>query len=181
MTGLTSVYHADVVGSTLRPPWLVEAREAMRAGKLAPDEYEAVADRAVDQALRIQEAAGVDVVTDGEMRRDFFADLFIHGMEGFSQESSWTAKFHGFDSDVAMEAEIPFTVTEKIKPLSSPTLREFLRREGQDSTAAEGHPSQPDAHQHLLVRGAFHRGISRRIRPVRRRRRCSPRLDARVI
>jgi 5-methyltetrahydropteroyltriglutamate--homocysteine methyltransferase len=126
MTGLTTVYHAEVVGSMLRPPWLVEAREAMRAGKIAPDDYETIADRAVDEALRIQVAAGVDVVTDGEMRRDFFADLFIHGMEGFSQESSWTARFHGYDGDVAMEAEIPFTVTEKIKPLSSPTLKEFL-------------------------------------------------------
>jgi 5-methyltetrahydropteroyltriglutamate--homocysteine methyltransferase len=126
MSGLTTVYHAEVVGSMLRPPWLVEAREAMRAGKIAADEYEAIADRAVDEALRIQEAAGVDVVTDGEMRRDFFADLFIHGMEGFSQESSWTARFHGYDGDVAMEAEIPFTVTEKIKPRSSPTLKEFL-------------------------------------------------------
>lgn len=126
MTGLTTVYHADVVGSMLRPLWLVEARDAMRAGKIAPDEYETIADRAVDEALRIQEVAGVDVVTDGEMRRDFFADLFIHGMEGFSQESAWTAKFHGYDTEVAMEAEIPFTVTEKIKPLSSPTLKEFL-------------------------------------------------------
>ena len=59
MTGLTTVYHAEVVGSMLRPPWLVEAREAMRAGKIAPDDYETIANRAVDEALRIQDRKSV--------------------------------------------------------------------------------------------------------------------------
>ena len=68
------IYHADVIGSMLRPEWLVEARQSMRAGTLDPAEYKAIEDRAVDEALRIQETAGVDVVTDGEMRRDIFFD-----------------------------------------------------------------------------------------------------------
>ena len=51
---------------------------------LDPGEYKAIEDRAVDEALRIQEDGGVDVVTDGEMRRDIFFDQFVSGMDGFS-------------------------------------------------------------------------------------------------
>lgn len=120
------IYRADVIGSMLRPPWLVEARGDFRAGKLGAEEYKAVEDRAVDEALRIQETAGVDVVSDGEMRRDIFFDLFINGMEGFSQQQAWTVQFHSKDDDVAMEVPIPFTVTDRIKRRSSPALDEFL-------------------------------------------------------
>jgi 5-methyltetrahydropteroyltriglutamate--homocysteine methyltransferase len=126
MDEATAVYHADVIGSMLRPPWLVEAREAMRAGRLDAAEYKTIEDRAVDEALRIQETAGVDVVTDGEMRRDIFFDLFVNGMEGFSHERAWTVEFHARDTEVAFEVDIPFTVTGRIKPLSSPALTEFV-------------------------------------------------------
>jgi 5-methyltetrahydropteroyltriglutamate--homocysteine methyltransferase len=121
-----TVHHADVVGSMLRPPWLVAARQNMRAGQLDPDEYRAIEDRAVDEALRIQEAAGLQVVTDGEMRRDIFFDLFANGMEGFSQVKAWTVEFHQTDTEVAFEVEVPFSVTDRIKPRSSPALAEFL-------------------------------------------------------
>jgi 5-methyltetrahydropteroyltriglutamate--homocysteine methyltransferase len=121
-----TVYHADVVGSMLRPPWLVQARQQMRSGLLDAAEYRVIEDRAVDEALRIQEAAGVEVVTDGEMRRDIFFDLFVNGMEGFSQVPAWTVEFHERDTEVAFEVEIPFSVTGRVKPRSSPALAEFL-------------------------------------------------------
>lgn len=121
------IYHAEVIGSMLRPAWLSDAREAFRAGSLEPDAYRVVEDRAVEEALRIQEAAGVDVVTDGEMRRDIFYGHFVTGMEGFSHEPAWTVKFHGRDvDDIAMEREVPFTVIEKIRANSSPALAEFM-------------------------------------------------------
>jgi 5-methyltetrahydropteroyltriglutamate--homocysteine methyltransferase len=122
----TAVYHAEVIGSMLRPPWLVEARAAMRAGQMDADSYRAVEDRAVDEALGIQEAAGVDVVTDGEMRRDIFFDAFVAGMDGFSHEPAWTVQFHRPDEEQAFQVEIPFTVTERIRPRRSPALDEFL-------------------------------------------------------
>jgi 5-methyltetrahydropteroyltriglutamate--homocysteine methyltransferase len=122
------IYHADVIGSMLRPPWLVEARQAMRAGTLDPGEYRAIEDRAVDEALRIQETAGVDVVTDGEMRRDIFFDQFVSGMDGFSPVPAYTVQFHesGNDANVAMVVEIPFSVTGRLKVRSSPMLDEYL-------------------------------------------------------
>jgi 5-methyltetrahydropteroyltriglutamate--homocysteine methyltransferase len=126
MSKRPAVYRAEVIGSMLRPPWLVEARAAMRSGQIEADAYRAAEDRAVDEALRIQEMAGVDVVTDGEIRRDIFFDAFVAGMEGFTHEPAWKVQFHGEHEDVAMEVEIPFTVSGKIKPRSSPALAEFV-------------------------------------------------------
>ncbi len=111
----------------LRPPWLVESRADFREGKLDLESYKSVEDRAVDEALRIQEDAGVDVVTDGEMRRDIFFDQFVTGMEGLTpQPNNYTVQFRGKDTDDAMQVEIPFTVTDKITVRSSPALDEFL-------------------------------------------------------
>ena len=64
----------DVVGSLLRPPYLVEARTAREAGRLAPATFKRVEDRAVDEAVALQDAAGLDVVSDGELRRYAFLD-----------------------------------------------------------------------------------------------------------
>jgi 5-methyltetrahydropteroyltriglutamate--homocysteine methyltransferase len=121
----TAVYRADVVGSMLRPAWLLQACRDMRAGTTTPERYRETEDRAVEEAVRIQEAAGVDVVTDGEMRRDIFFDLFLSGMEGFSHEAAHTVRFHGKRPEDAMEVQVPFTVTERLRPRSSPALAEF--------------------------------------------------------
>jgi 5-methyltetrahydropteroyltriglutamate--homocysteine methyltransferase len=97
----------------------------MRAGQLSPDDYRAIEDRAVDDALRIQEEAGVDVVTDGEMRRDVFFDFFIKGLTGLSMLPGIKVQFHSGDSDLAMEFQIPFTVTERVTALACPAVEEF--------------------------------------------------------
>ena len=61
---------ADVVGSLLRPPYLREARAGMRAGTVTDAQLRTVEDRAVREAIALQEAAGLDVITDGELRRN---------------------------------------------------------------------------------------------------------------
>jgi 5-methyltetrahydropteroyltriglutamate--homocysteine methyltransferase len=125
MPAATKIHRADVVGSMLRPPRLVEARAALRAGGLAAEEYRAIEDAAVDDAIRIQEEAGVDVVTDGEMRRDVFFDPFLKGLTGFEMRPSYTVRFRNRDSDVAMEVPIPFTVVERVRALPCPALEEL--------------------------------------------------------
>jgi len=49
---------ADVVGSLLRPPWLLKAQQDFAAGKLLQAAFKALEDRAVDEALELQERAG---------------------------------------------------------------------------------------------------------------------------
>ena len=70
------IYRSDVVGSLLRPAYLVEARRGAESGRLGPAAFKRLEDRAVDEAIDLQEAAGLAVVTDGEMRRyAFFGHL----------------------------------------------------------------------------------------------------------
>src|SRR5712692_12074967 len=60
---------SDVVGSLLRPPYLQEARRGAREGRVGVAEVQAAEDRAVREAIAMQEAAGLEVITDGELRR----------------------------------------------------------------------------------------------------------------
>jgi 5-methyltetrahydropteroyltriglutamate--homocysteine methyltransferase len=64
------VARSDVVGSLLRPSYLREARQAVREGRLSEAELRQVEDRAVREAIALQEGAGLDVITDGEYRRN---------------------------------------------------------------------------------------------------------------
>jgi 5-methyltetrahydropteroyltriglutamate--homocysteine methyltransferase len=75
-------FHADHVGSLLRPPALREAREKVRAGALSAEELRAVEDDAIRAAVRRQEAIGLRGVTDGEYRRDFWHLDFLRRLEG---------------------------------------------------------------------------------------------------
>lgn len=75
----------DVVGSLLRPPALLEARRQLEAGALSLAAFKQVEDRAVDDALRLQEEAGVEVVTDGEMRRLSFQSQLPAAVDGFGE------------------------------------------------------------------------------------------------
>jgi 5-methyltetrahydropteroyltriglutamate--homocysteine methyltransferase len=75
---------SDVVGSLLRPPRLLAAREQFAGGGLTTAELKAVEDDAVEEALRLQEEAGVAVVTDGEMRRVSFQSQVPAAVEGFA-------------------------------------------------------------------------------------------------
>jgi 5-methyltetrahydropteroyltriglutamate--homocysteine methyltransferase len=75
----------DVVGSLLRPPELLEAQSRHAAGELADADLARAEDRAVDEALRLQEEAGLEVVTDGEMRRLSFQSQLPAAVEGFGE------------------------------------------------------------------------------------------------
>jgi 5-methyltetrahydropteroyltriglutamate--homocysteine methyltransferase len=63
------VARSDVVGSLLRPDYLREARKAVRERTVPPETLRAAEDRAVREAIALQEGAGLDVITDGELRR----------------------------------------------------------------------------------------------------------------
>src|SRR5262245_36482928 len=88
-----SIYRSDVVGSLLRPDYLKQARASYEAGKLTDLEFKQTEDRAVDEALALQERAGVSVVTDGEMRRYAFYGHLIDANEGFDKYGGWAIPF----------------------------------------------------------------------------------------
>ena len=91
---------ADVVGSLLRPEYLREAREAARAGTIGPDELRTSEDKAVLEAIALQEGAGIEAITDGEYRRSGWIALIpiiddplfsppVSGFEFLDADSGW--------------------------------------------------------------------------------------------
>ena len=87
------MYRSDVVGSLLRPVYLKEARERHEAGKLSDAEFKLAEDRAVDEAVELQLLTGVEMITDGEMRRYAFYGHLIDAVEGFDKFGGWAIPF----------------------------------------------------------------------------------------
>lgn len=83
--GIMIKAHVDVVGSLLRPPELIEALQLRSKGEISPPEFKRIEDAAVDAALRLQEEAGLEVLTDGEMRRLSFQSQVCESYSGFSE------------------------------------------------------------------------------------------------
>ncbi len=76
------LFPTSTVGSWPRPPRLQRARRDVAAGRLAPEGLREVEDQAVRDWLAVQEAVGIDVVTDGEQRRDNFYSFVADRLEG---------------------------------------------------------------------------------------------------
>ena len=87
-------YRSDVVGSLLRPNYLKAARASHAAGTVSDAAFKQIEDRAVDDAIALQVRAGMDVVSDGEMRRYAFFGHLIEATEGFDKSGGWAIPFH---------------------------------------------------------------------------------------
>ena len=80
---MTEALRTSVVGSHARPSWFVAGIAAAERGEFGPADLEEMLDDAVDLALRDQEDAGIDIVSDGEMRRaGFFTAEFYRHLTG---------------------------------------------------------------------------------------------------
>jgi hypothetical protein len=87
-------YPAEVVGSLLRPEYLKRSFEAFERGDITEDELGAAQDRAALEAIRLQEECGLDVLTDGEVRRRFWFDPLTASL-GYNYEESAPVPFTG--------------------------------------------------------------------------------------
>lgn len=76
------LFPVTTVGSWPRPPELVRTTHAVRRGQRGASELRRLADGAVREAVRLQEEAGVDLVTDGEQRRDNFYSFVADKLDG---------------------------------------------------------------------------------------------------
>jgi 5-methyltetrahydropteroyltriglutamate--homocysteine methyltransferase len=120
---MSQVHHSDVIGSLLRPRYLTQARQARESGQLSAPEFKRIEDRAVDQAIAMQEGAGLDVITDGELRRFSFLDQIIGELEGVALLEGAPVHFRGETEDWVWHP--PFTVTGKISQKRKLTIEEF--------------------------------------------------------
>jgi 5-methyltetrahydropteroyltriglutamate--homocysteine methyltransferase len=78
----TTLFPVTVVGSWSRPAWLVQALRRRQAGEISREEFDRIADEAVLAAVKYQEDAGVDIVSDGEVRRDNFYSFVVEKLSG---------------------------------------------------------------------------------------------------
>jgi 5-methyltetrahydropteroyltriglutamate--homocysteine methyltransferase len=95
-------FHADHVGSLLRPAALQAARGRYRRGEIDARALRAAQDEAIRAAVARQEAIGLHAITDGEFRRDWWHVDFLAGFEGV--ESTTEGQTAGF---VAVDEQPP--------------------------------------------------------------------------
>ena len=114
----TTTARADVVGSLLRPEYLREARDAARTGSLDAGELHALEDKAVLEAIALQESAGIQAITDGEFRRtgwiafipmvdDPLFEAPVSGFEFLSAASGWRGLWKTGAGDPADTSALP--------------------------------------------------------------------------
>jgi 5-methyltetrahydropteroyltriglutamate--homocysteine methyltransferase len=122
---------ADVVGSLLRPPELLEARRRFAEGGISAAEFKRAEDRAVDWAISLQERAGLPVVTDGEMRRESFQSQMVDAVEGFGERTIdaylW-GEWHGDEAvgDKTVERPATLGVVSKLRRRRFLSVEEFV-------------------------------------------------------
>jgi 5-methyltetrahydropteroyltriglutamate--homocysteine methyltransferase len=76
---------AETVGSLLRPANLLHAQKQLAAGKLTAAQFKMIEDDAVDEAIALQESVGLEIVTDGETRRQSFQSQMTDAVAGFGE------------------------------------------------------------------------------------------------
>ncbi|HEX5999649.1 MAG TPA: cobalamin-independent methionine synthase II family protein [Hyphomicrobiaceae bacterium] len=132
------IARADVVGSLLRPQYLLDARNAWREGKATGTEVHAAEDRAVAEAIALQEAAGLDAITDGEYRRyNFMATMGVRDardgcLSGFATleaDAGWMRLWLNPDGSegglIKTERGPRSLVVDRIKPSRDAVAEEF--------------------------------------------------------
>lgn len=127
-------YRAEVVGSLLRPDYLKAARQQWQAGMLTTAAFKRIEDRAVDEMIALQERCGVDVVTDGEMRRTHFIAPLTDVITGVRSIPAFTRRWrkpHAPDEPgEEVEIQVQYAVVEKIRRIRSLTAEEFAYARG---------------------------------------------------
>jgi 5-methyltetrahydropteroyltriglutamate--homocysteine methyltransferase len=169
----TKLFPVTVVGSWTRQPWLVAALRQRQAGEITGAEFDAVADDAVLAAIKYQEDAGVDIVADGEMRRDNFYSFVVDKIDGMrlmklSQLMDYVKDRAGFEEilralDVpAFAIKSPIAV-EKVSEREGLCVNEakFLKAHTKLATKI------PIPGPYLLTRSSWFEGLSDKAYPTR--------------
>jgi len=132
--------HADVVGSLLRPTSLLTAQKQLADGAISAAQFQEVEDRAVDAAIALQEAAGLEVVTDGEMRRQSFQSQMtaaVSGFGAFDLDAFLWGQWHD-DQDVeTIPRPRQLGAIAKLKPLRFLSAHEFIYLKAKTSRIAK--------------------------------------------
>jgi 5-methyltetrahydropteroyltriglutamate--homocysteine methyltransferase len=117
------------VGSLLRPEYLRDARDASARGELSPAGLKAAEDRAVREAVAMQEEVGLPVVGDGEMRRESFQSELTAACDGFAGVDArawlWGAWHSAEVGDVTIERPAGLAVVATVRKRRNLAAEEF--------------------------------------------------------
>jgi 5-methyltetrahydropteroyltriglutamate--homocysteine methyltransferase len=121
-------YRAENVGSLLRPAYLMQARAALEDGSLSLPGYKRIEDRAVDEAVALQQACGLDVISDGEARRLVFTASLIDAVEGIDGPPPPPTTWHGdeaYGTEDLTRTVAQHSVSGKVRRVRSVATEEF--------------------------------------------------------
>ncbi|MGH7001484.1 MAG: 5-methyltetrahydropteroyltriglutamate--homocysteine S-methyltransferase [Stellaceae bacterium] len=118
-------FRADQVGSLLRPPELHEARARAAKGAITPAQLREVEDRAIKEAVQLQESSGLRGITDGEFRRAFWHVDFLTGFTGIAAtQAQYALGFRGEHGETA-ETRSMLVVRDKVRRTRPVMLDDF--------------------------------------------------------
>jgi methionine synthase II (cobalamin-independent) len=101
MPRTTPPFRADHVGSLLRPPELLKAREDHAEGRISDEDLRGVEDDAIRDVVKMQKDAGLQSATDGEFRRASWHMDFIYSLDGISKaQDDLKVQFHNLEGDI---------------------------------------------------------------------------------
>ena len=120
----TPPFRADHVGSFLRPPELLEARERHKQGVLSKAELRTVEDSAIRDIVRFQEQLGLQGITDGEFRRTYFHVDFLEQLAGVEVKGGIMGSFRSSAGTVNFSPPV-MHVTGKLRHVKPIQLEDY--------------------------------------------------------
>jgi 5-methyltetrahydropteroyltriglutamate--homocysteine methyltransferase len=168
------LFPVTVVGSWTRPEWLVQALRRRQAGEISAEEFNRIADDAVLAAIKYQEDAGVDIVADGEMRRDNFYSFVVDKLSGMRLMKLSELLDHmkdraGFE-EILRALDVPAFAIKS--PIAVGKVREgeagIALEEARFLKAHTAHQTKvPIPGPYLLTRSSWFEGLSEKTYPTR--------------
>ncbi|HXJ91210.1 MAG TPA: methionine synthase [Candidatus Binatia bacterium] len=154
---MPSGYRADHVGSLLRPPALLRARQS----STDEESLRKIEDECILEAIRRQNEIGLDILTDGELRRRNFMSDFLDAVAGFDTAKAVSRSWSGQAASGSVSS-VTGVVTSKLRQMTSVTGRELPFLE----THAHGNikVTLPSANQFPAI--SYQRGITDKIYPT---------------
>ena len=124
----TPPFRADHVGSFLRPPYLLEARERKAKGEISAEQLRTVEDKAITEIIKFQSDVGLQSITDGEFRRTYFHIDFLEQLGGVKTDIPVTVKKPDGTEELAPPV---IRVIDKVRHAKNIQLADFQYLKGE--------------------------------------------------
>ena len=120
----STLFPTSVIGSLPRPKWVIDLLLAHQTGSLSDEALDEAMDKAISFAIGLQEAAGIDIVSDGEWRRIGYFEVFAQMVDGFQQAEYQTQSLAPeVVPDTGLSAPQQWTLKEFQQALVVETMR----------------------------------------------------------